>query len=69
VRKAIASSYGDNLLDITVTYLSETMIFWQYAGCDAHVFLRAHQRCAFEIVEALKTLPFLLDPGNSVRRK
>jgi len=27
VRKAIASSYGDNLLDITVTYLSETMIF------------------------------------------
>lgn len=50
-------------------YLSETMISGQFAGCGARAFPRAHQLCAFEIVVALKTLPFLLDPGNSVRRE
>jgi hypothetical protein len=54
-------------LEITVTYLSETMIFGLYAECGAHVFLRAHRLYAFEILEALKIQPSLLDPDNSVR--
>lgn len=49
-----------------VIYLSETMIFGQFAGYDAHAFLIARQLCPFETVGALKIQPFLLDPENSV---
>jgi hypothetical protein len=43
------------------------MIFGLYAEYGAHVFLRARQLYAFEILEVLKIQPSLLDPDNSVR--
>lgn len=45
------------------------MIFGLYAECGAHVFLRARQLYAFEILLALKIQPSLLDPDNSVSRE
>jgi hypothetical protein len=43
------------------------MIFGLYAECGTRVFLRARQLYAFEILEALKIQPSLLDPDISVR--
>jgi len=54
-------------LDLWPSYLSETMISGQFAGCDAHAFPRAHQQCASEIEGAQKIQPFLLDLENSAR--
>jgi len=50
---------------ICPSYLSETMISGQFAGCDVHAFPRAHQQCASEIAGAQKIQPFLLDLENS----
>lgn len=63
----MAAFQGNHMLDMPVTYLSETMIYGQSAGCDARVFLGARQLCASETVGVLKIQPFLVDPDNPER--
>lgn len=63
----ISNFQGNHEHLICLLYLSETMIYAQFAEFDAHAFPRAHQLCAFETVGVQKIQPFLLDLENSAR--